>query len=140
MLPSPIPFDLSIQRFLYISRLASSTPSSTVGLILRHARERNRADGIGGALVFDGERFCQLLEGPPDTVKALAARIARDPRHRFFHVLHDAAGPAQRLMPHMQTGYAEPELFDPLDGAELIPSAEALARFMSILTHCDLSS
>ena len=139
MLPSAHPFELPIQHFLYISRLAGTTPTSAVGLILRQARERNRLDGVGGALVFDGERFCQLMEGPPETVSALAARIERDPRHRSFHVLHNVTGTAPRLLPQMQTGYAEPELFNALDGAEAVDPAHALATYMLILTHCDLS-
>ena len=139
MLTRAIPFELPIHRFLYISRLAATTPPSAVGPILRQSRERNQADGVGGALVFDGERFGQLLEGPPQVVGALAARIERDPRHRSFHVLHDAAGTAPRLMPQMQTGYAEPELFNALDSAAAINPAHALAKFMLILTHCDLS-
>ncbi len=139
MLPSANPFELPIQRFLYISRLAGTTPTSAIGLILRQARERNRPDGIGGALVFDGERFCQLMEGPPEAVSALAARIERDPRHRSFHVLHNVTGTGPRLMPQMQTGYADPELFNALDGAEAVDPAHALAKFMLILTHCDLS-
>ena len=139
MLPSAIPFELPLQRVLYISRLAGTTPTSAVGLILRQARERNRLDGVGGALVFDGERFGQLMEGPPATVSALAARIERDPRHRSFHVLHDVIGTAPRLMPQMQTGYAEPELFNALDSAAAVDPAHALAKFMLILTDCDLS-
>lgn len=139
MLPRAIPFELPIHRFLYVSRLAGTTPTSAVGLILRQSRDRNQADGVGGALVFDGERFCQLLEGSPEVVGALAARIERDPRHRSFHVLHDAAGTAPRLMPQMQTGYAEPELFNALDSAASVDPAHALAKFMRILTHCDLS-
>ena len=139
MLPSANSFELPIQRFLYISRLAGTTPTSAIGLILRQARERNRLDGVGGALVFDGERFCQLMEGPPETVSALAARIERDPRHRSFHVLHNVTGTAPRLLPQMQTGYAEPELFNALDGAEAVDPAHALATYMLILTHCDLS-
>lgn len=139
MLPSAIPFELPIQRFLYISRLAPTTPNSAVGLILRQARERNRAHGIGGALVFDGERFCQLLEGPPDSVDPLAASIERDPRHGSFHVLHNMTGTAPRLMPQMQTGYADPELLNRFDGHEPTDPEQAFAQFMLILTHCDLS-
>jgi len=139
MLPSAIPFELPIQRFLYVSRLAPTTPSSAIGLILRQARERNRAHGIGGALVFDGERFCQLLEGPPDGVNPLSIRIERDPRHGSFHVLHNTTTATPRLMPQMQTGYADPELLNPLDCNDPTDPVQAFARFMLILTHCDLS-
>ncbi len=139
MLPSAIPFELPIQRLLYISRLAPSTPPRDVGLILRQAREHNRVSGIGGVLVFDGERFCQLLEGTPDTVDALAGRIEQDDRHCSFHVLYNVIGSAPRLMPQMQTGYAEPELFNPLDGTQPMDPAQALALFMRTLKLCDLS-
>ena len=51
-----------LRRLLYVSDLAPTMPSTVVGQILRQSRERNHLLQLSGALLFDGERFCQLLE------------------------------------------------------------------------------
>lgn len=130
---------LLTQRFLYISGLAPDTTPDTVSQILRHTRERNRARAISGALVFDGERFCQLIEGPPDAVHALASRIVQDPRHVDLRVLLDAGDATPRLLQPWQTGYCEPQRLDALDAAAPMAPAQALALFIELLADCDLS-
>ena len=139
MSPSPITFDPPIQRFVYISRLAPDRPLDAVSLILRQSRASNRSLGISGALVFDGERFCQLIEGTPEAVHDLAGRIERDPRHCSFRVLHDAAAATPRLCARWQAGYCENEALDPLDRRDRIDPEQALAAFIQLLPGCDLS-
>lgn len=51
-------------RIVYSSQLAPSVPAECVADIVRTARQFNAAHGITGLLVFDGQRFCQYLEGP----------------------------------------------------------------------------
>ena len=139
MSPSPITIHPPIQRFVYISRLAPDMPLDAVSLILRQSRASNRILGISGALVFDGERFCQLIEGRPEAVHDLARRIERDPRHCSFRVLHDAAAATPRLFEHWQAGYCEHEALDPLDRRDRIDPEQALAAFIQLLPACDLS-
>ena len=43
---------------------------------------RNAQLGLTGALLHDGATFFQVLEGPPDPLRAVFASISRDPRHR----------------------------------------------------------
>ena len=38
-------------------------------------------------LVYHAGSFLQILEGPPDVVEALVAKIKRDPRHHDFKLL-----------------------------------------------------
>lgn len=73
---------------VYTSLLSEATPREAIADIVRHARRHNRLVGITGMLAFDGRHFCQYLEGPPDAVQSLLARIARDPRHRGFTLRH----------------------------------------------------
>ena len=49
--------------------------------IERASARNNPRLGLGGALLFDGETFLHLIEGPPETVRAMLARVRRDPRH-----------------------------------------------------------
>lgn len=49
--------------------------------LVRHARQRNEADGITGVLIFDNENLMQILEGEDDKVDACFDRIKRDTRH-----------------------------------------------------------
>lgn len=128
-----------VQRFLYISRLAPDTAPDAVSQILRQSRERNRANAISGALVFDGERFCQLIEGTAEAVATLASRIVLDPRHVDLRVLLDASDATPRLLQPWQTGYCDPERLDALDAAAPMAPAQALALFIEMLADCDLS-
>ena len=49
--------------------------------LLSAARGNNSALRVSGVLVQSGSHFLQVLEGYPDTVDELYARIARDQRH-----------------------------------------------------------
>ena len=77
-----------LQHFVYTSRLAPGEGATTVASIFEVSRTRNHERGLSGVLVFDGERFAQWLEGPPDQVLALAARLEVDPRHVAMRVMH----------------------------------------------------
>lgn len=48
---------------------------------------RNGELGVTGYLCFDGGRFFQYIEGTPESVRELMARIASDPRHRVLQQL-----------------------------------------------------
>jgi hypothetical protein len=55
--------------------------------ILQSSQRNNRRDGVTGLLFGNGTRFLQVLEGEPDKVEAIMARIAKDPRHRAIVTL-----------------------------------------------------
>lgn len=73
-----------IDCFFYHSCLSSDYDASCVSAIIKTARAFNAEHGITGVLVFDGERFCQYLEGPRMPVNALITRLEVDPRHAQF--------------------------------------------------------
>lgn len=78
-------------QLLYTSRLLADITPACVSQIVAVARDRNRRNGIGSTLAFDGWRFCQYLEGAAADVCALAERIRTDRRHGDFRVLHHGA-------------------------------------------------
>ena len=131
---------LSLRRFLYVSALAPTVPSTVVGQILRQSRERNHRLKLSGALLFDGERFCQLLEGDPDTTQTLMQRIERDTRHCHVQLLLATLGPAPRMMTQWRCGYADHDAFDAIDAAAAGGPEQAAHAFLKLLPACDLSS
>ena len=102
-----------LHQILYVSQLAPDQPPNVVGRIVTLARSRNAADGITGLLVFDGMRFCQHFEGPPEQVQALMARLNSDPRHTDLRVLHQGRV-AQRHYQRFEMGLAETDQRDDL--------------------------
>ena len=130
----------SLRRFLYVSDLAPAMPSTVVGQILRQSRERNHRLGLSGALLFDGERFCQLLEGDPQTAQSLMRRIAQDARHCNVQLLLDRLEEAPRLLTQWRCGYADHDAFDAIRIAALAGPEHSSQEFLRLLPHCDLSS
>ena len=74
---------------LYISRnrIERAERDPVIDGIVQHARRKNLGLAVTGALMFTGERFAQVLEGPRDRVEALMATITADPRHDQVEVV-----------------------------------------------------
>ena len=124
-------------QLLYISRLARDCNFSVVKEIVEVARRSNPGLGITGALLFDGERFCQLLEGSEPDVRTLMSRIEVDPRHAHVKVLYAGASRTGVVMQRWASGYCDPHDLDELDTArETRPSA--IDEFTAILKRADI--
>ena len=125
-------------QILYASQLAPTRQFSCVSDIITMSRVANAARGLTGALIFDGEYFCQLLEGDEAQVVGLMDRIATDPRHINVTRLFVSAAERPRVTRNWSSGYCEAhqlELFTRADG----PRGEvALAEFMSVLAGADM--
>lgn len=89
--------------------------------ILSQSRKNNLKSDVTGYLMFDGESFVQILEGPRESVEATMARIARDERHRDVAVI--AIKPAESRAFHTWTmgGYRRSAEQDPIFAAHGIP-------------------
>ena len=68
-------------QLIYISTARPAADTTQVRDILMVSRINNARDGITGLLFFDGKRFLQALEGPPERVGRAYARIGADQRH-----------------------------------------------------------
>ena len=70
-------------ELIYTSRstLGADERDREVEGIVSAARRRNLKLRVTGALLFDGARFAQLLEGDEAAIDELMADITRDPRH-----------------------------------------------------------
>jgi hypothetical protein len=134
-------FELSsapLFHVLYVSQLAHGADFSVVKDIVRASRSHNPARSITGALLFDGERFCQLLEGGPTEVAALMTRIERDARHAAIRTLH--SGPARgRALRSWRSGYCESASdLDVFEAAHGLTGLDAVRTFLALARTADL--
>lgn len=125
-------------QFLYVSRLASGCTWEIVKEIVATSRFNNPSHGITGALLFDGERFCQLIEGAPENVRELRANIMRDSRHTGIRVLLEEQSAAPPLTERWASGYCEHHELERLDNANGLQGQPALAAFFGMLERADL--
>lgn len=78
-----------LHRRAYTSRSTRPLEPVEFSRLLRRARSRNLAAGIGGVLLYSGTRFLHILEGPPEAVEETFDRVSQDPRHEDIRVLID---------------------------------------------------
>jgi len=97
--------DEAVFTLLYVSELAAGG-AAEIDQICRRSRANNQRDGITGVLVFDGQAFCQFVEGSEPAVAALRDRLERDPRHRDMRVLQFGRTPWPRRFTSWRLGYA----------------------------------
>ena len=72
---------MRIKQLVYASRQAVEFDGLRLVSLLYTARDRNAAQDITGVLLYSNGLFVQCLEGPPENVDALYAKICLDPRH-----------------------------------------------------------
>jgi hypothetical protein len=76
-----------IDYLLYCSAAIRPFQEEQLADLLEQARAYNKRHSITGLLCYDKGHFVQVLEGSPDEVNRLFARIERDPRHHHVQVL-----------------------------------------------------
>ena len=129
-----------IHRILYLSHLSPGLDDCVFGDICRTVRRRNAELKIGAVLLFDGQRFCQLLTGAPDATHTLLHRIRNDSRHRHLDVLAQSGVQSPAARPVVLTGRIEPELLDALVAPALKVGDDAFAVFDALLAQAQLDS
>jgi hypothetical protein len=90
---------------LYHSRFAGPWEEAGLRALLERLRAHNAARDLTGLLLCSDDRFVQVLEGPEAAVRALYARIRRDPRHRDVATLREGLGPRRFAGWAMGFGY-----------------------------------
>ncbi|NNC52445.1 MAG: BLUF domain-containing protein [Erythrobacter sp.] len=76
-----------MERVLYRSDAAESVSTQDVLDIIAASERNNPKREITGFLIYDSDRFLQLLEGPPLEVEALLGEIAGDDRNVGMEIL-----------------------------------------------------
>ncbi len=128
-----------IVHHLMLSQLSESADAGVYARIVQAARRHNGVLGISGVLVFDGERFCHLLEGPTVPLSGMFERIEGDLRHTRLRMLHSGVGPSGVALQGWSSGYCGPHDLDLFAGVPGLVGAAALDRFLSLIGRCDLS-
>jgi hypothetical protein len=127
----------ALYEVLYVSTLAPEQPLSVVAEIAGRARQVNGELDITGLLIFDGQRFCQQLEGPRKTVLKLIERIRNDPRHVNVEVLHHAPLAGRRFQ-NFSLAFSTVEDVDALARMERLDGDAALAAFNTVCSELEL--
>ena len=124
-------------QLLYVSRLAPDCTWEVVKEVVASARTHNPAHDITGALLFDGERFCQLIEGAEADVRALVHKIWNDARHTAPRLRFAGPSSIGRTTQRWVSGYCESHELERFD-AETGPSdANVLDAFLAVLQGAD---
>ncbi len=110
---------MGLETLCYVSHSRIGGDRSALGDILRASLRNNARDAITGALYFDERQFLQVLEGAPDALTDLAARIFADPRHERVTVIRRCAIAGRRF-----SGWA----MKPVDGGRLAHLRSAFAH------------
>ena len=79
--------DGMIACLTYQSHACEPPTKRDLEMLVASARERNHAHGVTGMLLYEGGRYLQTLEGPPDGLDTIWTSIKRDQRHSDITVL-----------------------------------------------------
>ena len=79
---------MALLELIYTSLSTAAPGVSHVQEILESAERNNAASSITGLLLFDGERYIQVLEGISEDVEKIYDVICADERHQFVELLH----------------------------------------------------
>jgi len=85
---------MALVELIYTSLSRAQNENNDVRDILASSERNNAAKSVTGLLLFDGNRYIQILEGERTDVESLFAEIIEDPRHHNLELLHkgDIAG------------------------------------------------
>ena len=79
---------MALLELIYTSFAEAQNDTDDVQDILASSERNNVASNITGLLLFDGERYIQILEGESQDVERLFVTISSDPRHHSLELLH----------------------------------------------------
>lgn len=82
---------MALLELIYTSLSRAQNENDDVREILVSSERNNVATSVTGLLLFDGDRYIQILEGDRQQVENLFAIIADDPRHHNLELLHKGA-------------------------------------------------
>lgn len=126
-------------QLLYISNLVAGVSYGVFAGICQVSRRRNAELGLVGVLLFDGHRFCQLLEGPTAALARVRNSIVGDPRHEFMTVLVDRQHSGPATVPRWEAGYCGPDELELFLGADRAGPEQTMTRFRALIARSDLS-
>ena len=73
----------------YTSSATEPMSEDDIAAILLKSRANNRRFDITGSLMYRGQRFVQILEGPDEIVRERFALISEDSRHKSVQTIRE---------------------------------------------------
>jgi hypothetical protein len=95
-----------LMHCIYASAATRHFETAELTILLQAARTHNDGAGLTGMLLYTEGSFFQVLEGVPDAVEALYARIERDKRHEHVTKIVTEAIPS-RSFAHWTMGFSQ---------------------------------
>jgi len=92
--------------------------------LLKKSRERNKANGITGILLYSDKVFIQLLEGEKNTVERCYGMILKDSRDTCATILLKETSPFGALFPEWSMGYSHMRFLDLMKIGGLLDNSE----------------
>lgn len=89
--------DISLRSLTYVSQATVPLSDEEFRQLGSESGRLNTVDGVTGLLVYNGDRFCQTIEGRPDVIGSLLDRLRRDGRHFNMRVTEDGPVPERRF-------------------------------------------
>lgn len=97
-----------LHAFAYSSHMSAGLSDETLRQIVSGSAAFNRRVDVTGALLVDGQRFFQYIEGPPDGLEAVRRRIQDSRSHAAVAPVLDMAIGARAVpywaMTRIETG------------------------------------
>lgn len=82
-----------LKAVVYVSSSSVLMKDESLDQLLKQARGRNHSAGITGFLLHCEGNFMQFIEGPPQSIDAVYARIRADRRHHGVVTIYE--GPVE---------------------------------------------
>ena len=78
-------------HLIYTSVITPAFTEAELPDILARSRKNNERWNVTGILLFSGDSFFQVIEGSPEDVEHMFAKMSRDPRHtRLTLIIREA--------------------------------------------------
>ena len=125
-------------NFVYFSQLAPNASLTCIADIIKVARRFNKEHHITGLLIFDGQRFCQYIEGPDEALQGLIQSIKKDPRHINFKPKLAFYDQQQRMFSNWSMAYVIVDDAEPLDEIIEDDGSAVLHKLQQLLPVLDI--
>jgi len=80
--------NMALLELIYTSLAEPKNQTKDVRDILESSERNNKASSVTGLLLFDSQRYIQILEGQAEDVETLFDVIGKDSRHHSLELLH----------------------------------------------------
>lgn len=127
-----------VQHLVYVSESSPALPVPEFAKISRTSRHNNALNGLVGALLFDGDRYCQWLQGPLAEMTRTRDAIHRDSRHHRIDTLLWAEQSPVTGLQAWSSGFVEPAALDAFVAQCRAGQHDVVAAFRQLLRGADL--